>query len=220
MAILNAARLHTTKKPKNNIASTVKSRPAPAYTPGELPAETLQQLAARRMKYSLQTGRDDKGISTGIPGFIEQRRLGSVGDINAQRVASERDRSEGLLSQDRGYAARGLGRSGLLGQARGRVEAAALDREGAFSRAESAANLEATQANQEEDFNFANDTSQLRQSGASQAYNDWLQRNPNQGAQAATPAKPAWNQWVKTHPWAKTPAQLKILRANYDKMGG
>lgn len=209
------------KKPKvNNIASTVVGPLAPKYTPGELPAETLQQLASRRLKYSLQTGRDDKGSYSGNPGFIEQRRLGSVADINAQRVASERNRSEGILGQDRNFAARGMGRSGLLGEARGRVEADALAREGSFARGERQVNLDATQANQEEDFNFANETSQLRQQGAAQAYNDWIQRNPNQGAQAATPTVPNWSQWAETHPWAKTPAQLKILRANYNKMVG
>ena len=208
------------KPPKVKVTNkpTVKAAPTPAFTPGSLTPDALTGLASRRVKYGLDTGRDEYGNSTGLPGFIEQQRLARVGDINAQRVVSERNRVEGLDTSDNNAAARGVGRSGIRAVARGKVEAAALDREGAFKRAEDQANLDARMANADADYNFANDNLALRRQGEMDAYSQYMQQNPNPGAQPAS-TKPSWSEWVRTHPWAKTPAQRKVLRANYDRMG-
>ncbi len=239
MAILKRARQQATKlpapkvaaqkpapkaaaKPKPRNVPTVQAAPAPTYTPGQLTPSALQQLAASRVRYATMTGNDEYGNFQGVPGIIEQRRLSRVGDIGAQRVASDTSRKEGLIASDQNYAARGMGRSGLLAQARGKVEAAALDREGSFTRAEQQAKLDADAALAEENFNFASGNSQIRQAAEAEAFNDWMRNNPNPGAQpAAAPAVkplPDWGSWVKSHPWAKTPAQRRILRTQYDAM--
>lgn len=207
-------------KPKVNNTPKVTPAAAPTYTPGQLTPGSLGQLAARKVRYSQQTGRDEFGNPLGLPGFIEQQRLGRIGEIGAQRVASERDRELGLDSTDNNFAARGLGRSGLRAQARGRVETAAFERAAALQRQEDQANLDARMANADEDYNFATDNLNIRNAGESEAYSKWLQANPNQGAgqTAVKPAVPTWEAWVSSHPWAKTPAQKRLLKSNYDNM--
>lgn len=207
-------------KPKVTNKPTQKPTAPPVYTPGQLTPGAIGQLAARKVRYTQQTGRDEFGNPVGLPGFIEQRRLGVIGDIGAQRVASERDRELGLESTDNNYAARGLGRSGLRAQARGRVETAALERAAALQRQEDQANLDARMANADEDYNFSTDTLGIKNTAEADAYQRWREQNPNQGAgqTAAKPAVPTWQAWQSSHPWAKTPAQKKLLKSNYDAM--
>lgn len=205
------------KKPAKPNIATQQPAPTPRYTPGSMTPGALSQAASRRVRYGLLTGRDEYGGRIG-PGSIEQNRLNRVGNLNASRAQSEFARSQGLEGADRNAAARGMGRSGIRAEARSRVEADAYNREQQFARDEYQTNLDAAGANAEEDYNFTTDMLNIRRDGEGAAYEQYLRNNPNPGATPAAPKVPTWEKWLATHPWAKTPAQRKVLRAGYDRM--
>jgi len=212
-------------KPVKVVPVAPAPAPIPHYTPGGMGANSLQQLAALRLKHSLATGENELGQSLGAPGTIEQQRLLRIADINAGRIKAGQGRDENYQTTDRNYAARGLGRGGLYAVDRGKVGADYLDAIGSYDRSASQAELDARNALNQENFDFASGSAGLKAAGAAEDYQNWLEANPNPGAAAepapvaaAGPAKPDWNTWVRLHPWAKTTAQKALLRKNYDAM--
>lgn len=202
---------------------TVQTPAAPRYTPGGLGANSLSQIAARNLQHTLMTGLDDKGNVVG-QGTLERQKLLRLADIGANRQRAGQTNTEARQGIDNNFAARGLGRSGVIGIDRDKQRAAYESQLGDLDRSTDQTNLDYQDALNRENYDYSQAIAGFRQQGAAEDYQNWLQNNPDQGAtnQPAPVAGPAplpdWNTWLRTHPWAKTPAQQAVLRANYNAL--
>lgn len=140
--------------------------PTPTYTPGALDAQASAEVADLERWKSLTAAAAERDYQQGIA------------QINASRAMADYEREQGLNSVDDNTGARGLSRSGIRQEGRGRVETARSQQENQFGlAAQAAANAKRTAVDTAEATYQTGRTGTLGAFGQ-RDYGNWMANNP------------------------------------------
>lgn len=154
------------QKPVSATTQPGSQYPTPQYTPGALDAQASAEVADLDRWRSLTAAAAERDYQQGIA------------QINAQRAMADYERDQGLQGVDANTGARGLSRSGIRQEGRGRVQTARSQQENQFGlAAQAAANAKRTATDTAEATYQTGRTGTLGAFGQ-RDYGNWMANNP------------------------------------------